>query len=138
MGAGVDVSGSYHLSTQGLRGADVFLDEPSVTATENALVAAVAATGTTVLRNAASEPHVQDLARFLVAMGATIEGIGTKVQQWILSRLWRKHKFGNISAHSMEIEVTVKLDGEPIDHLTLPLTLTSPDGGHRWRAFRSR
>jgi UDP-N-acetylglucosamine 1-carboxyvinyltransferase len=60
-----------------LKGADVFLDEPSVTATENALVAAVAAHGTTYLRNAASEPHVQDLAHFLVALGAKIDGIGT-------------------------------------------------------------
>jgi UDP-N-acetylglucosamine 1-carboxyvinyltransferase len=60
-----------------LKGADVFLDEPSVTATENALMAAVAAHGTTHLRNVASEPHVQDLAHFLVALGARIEGIGT-------------------------------------------------------------
>jgi UDP-N-acetylglucosamine 1-carboxyvinyltransferase len=60
-----------------LTGADVFLDEPSVTATENALMAAVAAHGTSLLRNVASEPHVQDLAHFLVAMGAEIEGIGT-------------------------------------------------------------
>ncbi len=66
-------------TTQGLRGADVFLDEPSVTGTENALMAAVAATGTTILRNAACEPHVQDLCHFLVAMGARIEGIGTNV-----------------------------------------------------------
>ena len=65
------------LSTPGLRGADVFLDEPSVTGTENALMAAVAATGTTILRNAASEPHVQDLCHFLVALGAEIDGIGT-------------------------------------------------------------
>jgi UDP-N-acetylglucosamine 1-carboxyvinyltransferase len=60
-----------------LKGADVFLDEPSVTATENALMAAVAAHGTTHLRNVASEPHVQDLAHFLLALGARIEGIGT-------------------------------------------------------------
>jgi UDP-N-acetylglucosamine 1-carboxyvinyltransferase len=60
-----------------LVGADVFLDEPSVTGTENALMAAAAASGTTILRNAASEPHVQDLARFLVVLGAQIEGIGT-------------------------------------------------------------
>ena len=53
-----------------LTGADIFLDEPSVTGTENALMAAVAAKGRTVLRNAACEPHVQDLARVLVAMGA--------------------------------------------------------------------
>src|SRR5712671_4353907 len=58
-----------------LKGADVFLDEPSVTATENALMAAVAAHGTSHLRNVASEPHVQDLAHFLVALGrATLGG----------------------------------------------------------------
>lgn len=66
-------------TTTGLKGADVFLDEPSVTGTENAVMAAVAASGTTVLRNAASEPHVQDLCAFLVALGASIEGIGTNV-----------------------------------------------------------
>jgi len=65
------------MKVDGFRGADVFLDEPSVTATENALVAAAAAKGTTVLRNAASEPHVQDLARFLITLGAQIEGVGT-------------------------------------------------------------
>jgi UDP-N-acetylglucosamine 1-carboxyvinyltransferase len=63
----------------GLRGADIFLDEPSVTGTENALCAAAAASGTTVLRNAACEPHVQDLARFLVMLGAEIEGIGSNL-----------------------------------------------------------
>lgn len=77
LGATVHVNESFRLSTKGLRGADVFLDEPSVTATENALVAAAAAQGQTILRNAASEPHVQDLCHFLVALGATIEGIGT-------------------------------------------------------------
>jgi UDP-N-acetylglucosamine 1-carboxyvinyltransferase len=65
------------MRVNGFRGADVFLDEPSVTATENALVAASAASGTTVLRNAASEPHVQDLAKFLITLGAEIEGVGT-------------------------------------------------------------
>jgi len=63
----------------GLTGADIFLDEPSVTGTENALCAAAAARGTTVLRNAACEPHVQDLARFLVMLGVPIEGIGSNV-----------------------------------------------------------
>lgn len=77
LGATFDLSDSFHLSTHGLKGADVFLDEPSVTGTENALMAAAAATGTTVLRNAASEPHVQDLCHFLVALGAEIDGIGT-------------------------------------------------------------
>jgi UDP-N-acetylglucosamine 1-carboxyvinyltransferase len=77
LGASFELDESFHLSTPGLRGADVFLDEPSVTATENAVTAAVAASGTTVLRNAASEPHVQDLCHFLVALGAEIDGIGT-------------------------------------------------------------
>jgi UDP-N-acetylglucosamine 1-carboxyvinyltransferase len=77
LGVTFSLNEAFSLKTKGLKGADVFLDEPSVTATENALTAAVAATGTTVLRNAASEPHVQDLAHFLVAMGGSIEGIGT-------------------------------------------------------------
>lgn len=79
LGATYELGARFKFATSGLVGADVFLDEPSVTATENALVAAVAAKGRTVLRNAASEPHVQDLARFLVALGARIEGIGSNV-----------------------------------------------------------
>jgi UDP-N-acetylglucosamine 1-carboxyvinyltransferase len=62
-----------------LRGQDIFLDETSVTATENALMAAAAARGRTIIRNAASEPHVQDLAHFLNSLGARISGIGTNV-----------------------------------------------------------
>src|SRR3954468_21900168 len=77
LGAGFEFNENFRLSTKGLRGADVFLDEPSVTGTENAITAAVAARGTTILRNAASEPHVQDLCHFLVALGAAIDGIGT-------------------------------------------------------------
>jgi UDP-N-acetylglucosamine 1-carboxyvinyltransferase len=77
LGADYITTDRYQFRAQRLRGADVFLDEPSVTGTENALMAAVAAEGTTILRNAASEPHVQDLAHFLVALGASIEGIGT-------------------------------------------------------------
>jgi UDP-N-acetylglucosamine 1-carboxyvinyltransferase len=76
LGAEITVGDTYKLEGK-LTGADIFLDEPSVTGTENALMAAVLARGTTMLRNAASEPHVQDLARFLVALGAKIDGIGT-------------------------------------------------------------
>src|SRR5580765_5402220 len=79
LGASVTVGDRYELEAKGLRGGDIFLDEPSVTGTENALMAAVAAKGRTVLRNAACEPHVQDLARALVAMGAAIDGIGSNV-----------------------------------------------------------
>ena len=76
LGADVTVGDAYTLEGK-LKAADIFLDEPSVTGTENALMAAVRAPGTTVLRNAASEPHVQDLARFLVSLGAAIDGIGS-------------------------------------------------------------
>jgi UDP-N-acetylglucosamine 1-carboxyvinyltransferase len=80
LGASVTVGDRYELEAKkGLVGNDIFLDEPSVTGTENALMAAVAAKGRTVLRNAACEPHVQDLARALVAMGAAIDGIGSNV-----------------------------------------------------------
>jgi UDP-N-acetylglucosamine 1-carboxyvinyltransferase len=77
LGVDFDLQESFKLTTAGLRGADLFLDEPSVTATEQALTAAAAARGTTVIRNAACEPHVQDLSHFLVALGANVDGIGT-------------------------------------------------------------
>jgi UDP-N-acetylglucosamine 1-carboxyvinyltransferase len=77
LGALVSVGDRFEIEAKHLVGADIFLDEPSVTGTENALMAAVMAKGRTVLRNAASEPHVQDTARVLVAMGAHIEGIGS-------------------------------------------------------------
>lgn len=79
LGARYELTDVIAMETDGLRGADVFLDEPSVTGTENAVMAAVLAKGTTILRNAASEPHVQDLCQFLVALGARIEGIGSNV-----------------------------------------------------------
>jgi UDP-N-acetylglucosamine 1-carboxyvinyltransferase len=76
---GAEAAYEDHLVLTGkrLRGADILLDEASVTGTENALLAAVTAEGTTILRNAASEPHVQDLCHLLVQMGASIEGIGS-------------------------------------------------------------
>lgn len=77
LGARVSVGATYQMEAKALTGRDIFLDEPSVTATENALMAAAAARGTTTLRNAACEPHVQDLARFLAALGAEVAGIGT-------------------------------------------------------------
>jgi UDP-N-acetylglucosamine 1-carboxyvinyltransferase len=79
LGAELRVGERFEIEAKQLKGAEIFLDEPSVTGTENALMASVAARGRTVLRNAAAEPHVQDVARLLVAMGASIEGIGTNV-----------------------------------------------------------
>jgi UDP-N-acetylglucosamine 1-carboxyvinyltransferase len=79
LGADVHANRRYHMRASGLVGANVFLDEASVTGTENAVMAAVLARGETVIGNAASEPHVQDLCRFLVSLGAEIDGIGSNV-----------------------------------------------------------
>jgi UDP-N-acetylglucosamine 1-carboxyvinyltransferase len=80
MGAVIDCGREIVLDAPGgLRPTDVFMDEPSVMATENALMAAALTPGTTVIGNAACEPHVQDLARMLVKMGADIHGIGSNV-----------------------------------------------------------
>lgn len=78
MGAQVDFNGrSLRIQSDGLDGASILLPEASVTATENALMAAVLARGTTMIRNAASEPHVQDLCQMLITLGAQIEGVGS-------------------------------------------------------------
>jgi UDP-N-acetylglucosamine 1-carboxyvinyltransferase len=80
LGARVEIDGRYYIDAPaGLRACDFFMDEPSVMATENALMAAALTPGATVIHNAASEPHVQDLARLLLGMGARIEGIGSNV-----------------------------------------------------------
>ena len=70
-------SKGFSVKAKELQGSDMVLDEPSVTGTENAAMAASLARGTTRIRNAAAEPHVQDLCRMLVGMGAPISGIGT-------------------------------------------------------------
>jgi UDP-N-acetylglucosamine 1-carboxyvinyltransferase len=77
LGAEINVGATFDFEVKQLLGAEVFLDEASVTGTENTLMAAVGAKGRTVIGNAASEPHVQDLCHFLVALGSEIEGIGT-------------------------------------------------------------
>jgi UDP-N-acetylglucosamine 1-carboxyvinyltransferase len=77
LGAHVSLDRDFRIQASELKGADVFLDEPSVTGTENAVMAAALARGTTVLRNAAAEPHVQDLCHLLEGMGARFEGVGT-------------------------------------------------------------
>ncbi len=79
LGAEVKLNGGFRIRAKKLRGGDFFLDEPSVTGTENAVMAAVMAEGRTRIRNAAAEPHVQDLCRLLNAMGARISGAGTHV-----------------------------------------------------------
>jgi UDP-N-acetylglucosamine 1-carboxyvinyltransferase len=79
LGARVEITETFGFTAQKLLGADIFLDEASVTATENAVMAAVLAGGVTILTNAASEPHVQDLCRMLTLMGAKIDGIGSNI-----------------------------------------------------------
>jgi len=80
LGAVIELDRRYDMrAAGGLTGRDLFLDEASVMGTENAIMAAVLARGETVIGNAACEPHVQDLCRFLVALGARITGIGSNV-----------------------------------------------------------
>jgi UDP-N-acetylglucosamine 1-carboxyvinyltransferase len=77
LGAEVHYDRAFKFKAKGLKGADILLDETSVTATENAIMASVLARGTSIIRNAASEPHVQDLCHLLNAMGAKISNIGS-------------------------------------------------------------
>ncbi len=80
LGADVEIGREYRLrAPSGLRGADIYLDEASVTGTENAIMAAALADGITTITNAACEPHVQDLCHLLTRMGAQIEGIGSNI-----------------------------------------------------------
>jgi UDP-N-acetylglucosamine 1-carboxyvinyltransferase len=79
LGAEIVINGRFEMSAPSLRGKAIFLDEASVMATENVVMAAVLAEDETVIGNAACEPHVQDLCRFLVSLGAQIEGIESNV-----------------------------------------------------------
>jgi UDP-N-acetylglucosamine 1-carboxyvinyltransferase len=79
LGVSVDLNGAYEMRTDGLRGTRMYLDEASVMGTENAIMASVLAEGETVVGHAACEPHIQDLCRFLVSLGARIDGIGSNV-----------------------------------------------------------
>ena len=105
LGADVETGQRYEMRAERLRGTSLFLDEASVTGTENAIMAAVLAEGETVLQNAACEPHVQDLCRFLVSLGAEIEGIGANVlhirgrrsaRRRVTSHLSRAHRGGEL------------------------------------------
>lgn len=79
LGCRIEVSTNFKLSANKLVGKEIFLDEASVTGTENAVMASVLAEGNTVIMNAASEPHVQDLCNMLNSMGAKIDGIGSNI-----------------------------------------------------------
>jgi UDP-N-acetylglucosamine 1-carboxyvinyltransferase len=79
LGARVEQNDHFEMKASALRGAEIWLDEASVTGTENAVMAACLAQGTTIIRNAASEPHVQELCHFLNSLNAQIDGIGSNV-----------------------------------------------------------
>ncbi|MBN2363162.1 UDP-N-acetylglucosamine 1-carboxyvinyltransferase [candidate division WOR-3 bacterium] len=98
MGAKIEWDGSAYVlkAEKKLMGREIFLDEPSVTGTENALMAASLASGTTLIKNAACEPHVQDLCGMLVKMGSSISGISTN----------RLEITGEGSLHGAEAEIS--------------------------------
>lgn len=136
LGATLEVVNHIHelRAPAGLVGADILLDEASVMATENAVMAAVLAKGTTIIRNAASEPHVQDLCAMLVQMGAKIEGIGSN----LLVIEGQDNLSGanvTISADFMEIGSFIGLgaitEGNlrigPVDHETLRMIVAKFD-----------
>ena len=77
LGAKIEYNRNFYFHAKKLKAADILLDEASVTATENAIMASVTAEGTTMIRNAASEPHIQELSKFLNSLGAQIENIGS-------------------------------------------------------------
>jgi UDP-N-acetylglucosamine 1-carboxyvinyltransferase len=126
LGARVSLENGFAIDADGLVGADIFLDEPSVTGTENAVMAAVRARGKTTLRNAAAEPHVQDLCRLLVAMGARISGIGTHVLEiegvkelgGATFRVGADHiEAGSFIGLAAVTKSDLTIEGAPIEHL---------------------
>jgi len=102
--------GFLEITSDGLHGAAVFLDEASVTATENVIMAAVLAKGKTTIRNAASEPHVQDLCNLLTSMGADILGLGSNLLTITgVQKLWGADF--SIGADYMEVGSFIGLAG---------------------------
>ena len=77
LGTKTEFDSEFHFTSSRLIGTDILLDEASVTATENTIMAAVLAKGETIIRNAASEPHIQELCHFLIGLGANISNIGS-------------------------------------------------------------
>ena len=116
----------YEISAEHLIGADFFLDEPSVTGTENAIIAAVRASCETKIRNAAAEPHVQDLCHLLNGMGAQISGIGTHVLtidgvrdlNGTHFRIGADHiETGSFIGLAAVTRSDITIEGAPVDHL---------------------
>lgn len=79
LGASIEYDRTFHFSAKKLKGAEILMDEASVTATENAIMACVRAEGKSIIRNAASEPHIQELCNFLNELGGDIRNIGSNM-----------------------------------------------------------
>lgn len=124
LGVQYELGEVFTFSTKGLHGADILLDEASVTATENAIMAAVLAKGTSVIRNAASEPHVQDLCHFLNALGAQIGGIGSNVLT--IHGVDRLHG-GEFTVGADYIEVGSFIGAAAVTHGRLRIKNASPE-----------
>jgi UDP-N-acetylglucosamine 1-carboxyvinyltransferase len=126
LGATMSLNGGFSISAERLVGADFFLDEPSVTGSENAIMAGVRAAGQTIIRNAAAEPHVQDLCHLLNAMGARISGIGThrltiegvETLGGARYRIGADHiETGSFIGLAAVTESDITIVGAPIEHL---------------------
>ena len=126
LGGRVRLNGGFRVHADRLVGTDVFLDEPSVTGTENAVMVAVRAEGRTRLRNAAAEPHVQDLCHLLNAMGARIQGIGTgtldiegvRELHGARYRIGADHiETGSFIGLAAVTGSVIRIEGAPLEHL---------------------
>ncbi len=123
LGATVEFNNEIHLKTNKLQGKYLFLDEASVTATENAIMASVLAEGETTIYNAACEPHIQDLCNFLNSLGANIKGIETN--KLVIEGV-KSLKGGKWSVISDHIEVGSMIGLAAITHSELTITGTIP------------
>jgi len=124
LGAEIETGRRYELRAPRLRGARVFLDEASVTGTENAIMAAVLAEGETLIGNAACEPHVQDLCRFLTGLGAEIEGAGSNV---LRIRGVRELRGGAYRIRPEHIEVASFIGLAAVTRSEITIEETAPD-----------
>ena len=114
----------FDFKARHLVGADILMDEASVTATENAIMAAVRARGTTILRNAASEPHIQELCHFLNKLGASINNIGSNTL--VIDGVDRLHG-GEFSIGPDYLEVVSFIGAAVVTHSSIRIQQASPE-----------
>jgi len=124
LGAEITYDRSFHFKAKKLQGADILLDEASVTATENAIMASVLAKGKTIIRNAASEPHIQELCHFLNNLGANISNIGSNVLEIVgVSKLHG----GEFSIGPDYLEVVSFIGAAAVTHGNIRIRKAGPD-----------